>query len=307
MERMRFGVPHPIPYQGSKRQLAPVILSFISSGKFKRLIEPFAGSAAVTLAVASRDLCESYVISEFLPPLVELWRAILTRPEALSNQYRTLWNSQSENPQDRFNEIRAEFNVDHDPAKLLYLLARCVKNAVRFNPAGQFNQSPDNRRLGVRPDTERREIWGAHRLLAGRCEIVCGDFRQTLQLATADDLVYLDPPYEGISNGRDRRYFRGVERETLIETLDSLNRRGVQFLLSYDGTCGGKSYGEALPSFLRTHRVHLDAGRSSQATLSGKNLTTIESLYVSSGLCEGKSVPSSLHWKEPTKGALLFE
>jgi DNA adenine methylase len=257
--------------------------------------------------VASQDLCDRYVISELLPPLAELWREMIARPEPLSKRYRALWKSQERNPRERFNEIRAEFNVDHEPAKLLYLVARCVKNAVRFNPAGQFNQSPDNRRLGVRPDAEEREIWGAHRLLAGRCEVLCADFRETLRHAKADDLVYLDPPYEGISNGRDRRYIRGVQREELVETLDSLNRRGVQFLLSYDGTCGGKSYGEPLPSFLRAHRVHLDAGRSSQATLSGKNMKTIESLYVSAGLCEGRSVPSALHWKEPAKGALLFE
>jgi len=304
---MRYGIPHPIPYQGSKRQLAPAILSFIPRGRFTRLIEPFAGSAAITLAVASQQLCERYVISELLPPLAELWSEIIARPQSLSKRYRTLWKSQAENPRERFNDIRAAFNVDHEPAKLLYLLARCVKNAVRFNPAGQFNQSPDNRRLGVRPDTEDDEILGAHKLLSGRCEVLCGDFRETLRHATSNDLVYLDPPYQGISNGRDRRYIRGVQREELVEALDDLNRRGVQFLLSYDGTCGNKSYGEALPSFLCAHRVHLDAGRSSQATLSGKNLKTIESLYVSAGLCEGTLVPFSLHWKEPSRGALLFE
>jgi DNA adenine methylase len=301
---MRYSVPHPIPYQGSKRHLAPAILSFIPRGRFTRLIEPFAGSAAIALAVASQHLCERYVISEFLPPLAELWREIIARPEALSKRYRALWKSQGENPRERFNEIRAAFNVDHEPAKLLYLLARCVKNAVRFNATGKFNQSPDNRRLGVRPDTEEREIWGAHRVLSGHCEVLCADFRETLRHATSNDLVYLDPPYEGISNGRDRRYIRGVKREELVEALDDLNRRSVQFLLSYDGTCGDKSYGEALPSFLCAHRVHLDAGRSSQATLAGRNLKTIESLYVSAGLGEGRSVPSAFHWKEPASGAL---
>ena len=261
---MRYGVPHPIPYQGSKRQLAPVILSFIPRGKYRRLIEPFAGSAAVTLAVASQGFCSRYVISDFLPPLMQLWRSILMQPGSLSKRYRALWKSQGDNPQKKFNEIRAEFNGDHDPAKLLYLLARCVKNAVRFNPAGLFNQSPDNRRLGVNPDTEEQEIWGAHRLLCGRCEVVCGDFREALQHATEDDLVYLDPPYEGTSSGRDRRYIRGVERDVLIQTLDDLNRRSIQFLLSYDGRCGDKSYGDPLPSYLNIHRVHLDAGRSAK-------------------------------------------
>jgi DNA adenine methylase len=307
MERMRFGVPHPIPYQGSKRQLAPAILSFVIERQFRRLVEPFAGSAAITLAAASKNLCDGYLLSDALPPLVGLWRQILSHPDSLADHYRALWQSQLHNPRARFDQIRSEFNADHDPAKLLYLLARCVKNAVRFNPAGEFNQSPDNRRLGVRPDTEGREIRGAFRLLSERCVVFCSDFKETLRQATPSDLVYLDPPYEGVSSGRDRRYVWGVDREALIEALTDLNRRGVQFLLSYDGKCGSRTYGEALPSRLGAHRVFLDAGRSSQATLNGKNLKTVESLYLSAGLWEGKRLPLTLHWKEPVRGALLFE
>ncbi|MGH9580536.1 MAG: DNA adenine methylase, partial [Terriglobales bacterium] len=66
---MRFGVPHPIPYQGSKRLLAPAILSFIPKNRFRRLIEPFAGSAAITLAAAQNRMFKEYVIADLLKPL----------------------------------------------------------------------------------------------------------------------------------------------------------------------------------------------------------------------------------------------
>ena len=55
----RWDVPHPIPYQGSKRNLAPIILSYFPP-RFRRLVEPFAGSAAVSLAVAQRRLAEQF-------------------------------------------------------------------------------------------------------------------------------------------------------------------------------------------------------------------------------------------------------
>lgn len=55
----RWNVPHPIPYQGSKRQLAPVVLSYFPS-RFGRLVEPFAGSAAVSLAAAHRRLADTF-------------------------------------------------------------------------------------------------------------------------------------------------------------------------------------------------------------------------------------------------------
>jgi DNA adenine methylase len=43
--------PHPIPYQGSKRRLAAAILRHAPPAR--RLVEPFAGSAAIKLAAAA--------------------------------------------------------------------------------------------------------------------------------------------------------------------------------------------------------------------------------------------------------------
>lgn len=42
-------VPHIVQYQGSKRMLAPQILRYMPP-KFERLVEPFAGMAAITVA-----------------------------------------------------------------------------------------------------------------------------------------------------------------------------------------------------------------------------------------------------------------
>lgn len=282
---MRFEAPHPIPYQGSKRLLAAAILSFVPSGRFARLIEPFAGSAAITLAAAQRNLFGEYILADLLQPLTGIWQAILSEPCRLSQDYKELWESQRNcNPTNRFNEIRAEFNRNQDPARLLFLLTRCVKNAVRFSHAGEFNQSPDKRRQGVNPGTMEREIHAASRLLAGKCGVVCGDFREILQTATRSDLVYMDPPYQGTSEGRDRRYVKGVQRREMVAVLEALQSRGVEYILSYDGHCGGKSYGEPLPERLNAQRVLLEAGRSSQATLHGRDHVTVESVYLSSGL-----------------------
>jgi DNA adenine methylase len=97
----------------------------------------------------------------------------------LREDYRSLWESQHKgDASERFNEVRAEFNKDQNPAKLLFLLARCVKNAVRFSAKGEFNQSPDKRRQGVRPDTMDMEIHNAHRLLKGERRLFVATFEQ---------------------------------------------------------------------------------------------------------------------------------
>lgn len=117
----------------------------------------------------------------------------------------------------------------------------------------------------------------------------------------------MDPPYQGVSNGRDSRYYRGVTRDEIIEAVSDLNRRGIQFLLSYDGSCGEKAYGEDIPGVLGMRKVHLDAGRSSQATLSGKKHKTLESLYVSAGLAKSAAAPDLIRRSTRFNQTALFD
>jgi len=272
-----------IPYQGSKRRLAPRILACVEGRRFERLFEPFAGSAAITIAAAARDIAGEYRVSDTLGPLVLLWQAVIGAPQELADRYEAIWQAQHLAP-DHYDRVRDSFNADGDPAELLYLLARCVKNAPRFNAQGAFNQSADKRRAGMKPATARRNIAAASELLLGRAEASCAEVEDALEAAGPGDLVYLDPPWEGTTVGSDKRYHQGFDRERLVQLLDDLDARGVPYLLSYDGRLGERTYGEALPARLDVERFELDAGRSAQATLSGRRDLTVESLYVSRSL-----------------------
>lgn len=278
-------IPHPIPYQGSKRALASQIISFIPE-EGGRLIEPFAGSAAISLAFGARSLHRDILISDAYAPLMDLWRKILNEPERLSAEYDCIWQEQfnAESSVSHFFHIREGFNSSPSPAALLYLLARCVKNSVRFNSAGQFNQSPDKRRNGTHPKTMSESIMGAHRILKDRTSVATLDYQKVLDLVTDGDIVYLDPPYQGVSGTRDNRYFQQLRLPQFIDFLRALNDRRVRFIVSFDGMCGDRSYGAALPGDINAVRFFLDAGRSSQSTLVGRAERTVESLYVSMNL-----------------------
>jgi DNA adenine methylase len=278
-------VPHPIPYQGSKRNLASAILGYIP-GKAAALIEPFAGSAAVTLAAAAQGLAERYVINDLNRPLVELWLAIIESPEKLARQYEKLWRAQHENRRRYYDEVRNDFNSTGRPDCLLYLLARCVKASVRYNSNGEFNQSPDNRRMGALPETMRAHILGASHLLRGRTKCLSLGYREVVAEATPDDLIYMDPPYQGVCGERDPRYLQGVLYDEFVEVLASLNSRNIKYMVSYDGRTGGRIHGRKLPEHLQLRLIELDAGRSSQATLLGRAEVTVESLYLSPALDE---------------------
>ena len=276
-------VPQPFPYQGSKRHLAPAILGYFPEG-VAALIEPFAGSAAITLNASAQELAGRFVINDLNEPLMDLWRAIIDAPEKLARQYEELWKAQHDDRRGFYVTVREEFNRHGKPDRLLYLLARCVKAAVRYNADGEFNQSPDNRRTGMLPATMRESLMGASRLLRGRTDCASRDYKEVVAQATARDLIYMDPPYQGVCGQRDPRYLKAVLFEEFVEVLESLNARDISYLVSYDGRTGARVHGRPLPARLGLQLVELDAGRSSQATLLGRDEVTVESLYISPAL-----------------------
>lgn len=275
-------LPHPIPYQGSKRNLAPAIGAHVPRAA-DTWYEPFAGSAAMTIWAASNGVARRYVIGDSLAAIAGLWRAIVHDPGGAADRYEDVWTGQAPGDADYFNRVRDRYNSGGDPIDLLYLICRCVKNSVRFNGRREFTQSVDKRRLGMRPARMRDAMRGASRLLKNRVEVVAGDWLDTLRGAVEGDFVYMDPPYSGASIGRDKRYAEQMTRDRPIRGLRSLRARNVRFALSYDGMTGNRAYGPPLPDDLGLARLLLHAGLSSQATLNGRREETVESLYLSPG------------------------
>lgn len=278
-------VPHPIPYQGSKRHIAKCILPFFPH-QIETLIEPFAGSAAVSLAAAGYGKASRFHLNDVNQPLMALWYKIIHYPQEIADGYEKLWHEQKGREREYYDFIRDAFNETKRPDYFLYLLARCVKASVRYNSKGEFNQSPDNRRKGRNPKQMRNDILASSSLLRGRTVITDKDYREVLESVTQDDLVYMDPPYQGVCGNRDPRYYSGVTFEELVRALEDLIRCGVSFLLSYDGRRGEKTYGKRLPAGLGLHRIEIRVGRSAQSTLLGGSDVTYESLYLSPGLVD---------------------
>ena len=231
-----------------------------------------------------------------------LWSWILERPEELTSGYEQLWNAQHPDRKAFFFQIRDEFNSSHQPHHLLYLLARIVKGSIRYSSQGLFNQSPDNRRSGMRPAKMRRQVLGVSSLLGQKTRLNTLDFREILPFVEEEDLVYLDPPYQGTSFTRDHRYYTGVNYDDLVDALSLMNEMQVSYILSYDGRTGDKSHGKPLPETLDLTHYDVHAGRSSQATLLGESHQTVESLYLSQVLVQrlrdnraGDATPAASH------------
>ena len=280
-------LPHIAQYTGSKRALAPQILGFMPR-RFNRLIEPFAGMAAVSIAAAMESRAQRYHINDLNGPIVGLLGAAIESPSGLAQRYADLWQRQFDFPDghvQHYCRVRDNFNAGEKTAEnMLYLLARCVKGSVRYGKNGGFNQFCDKRRHGAKPQKVAENLAAISALLKGKTSFSSMDYRQALEMAQPGDVVYMDPPYQGVSNARDNRYLAGVGFDDFSGAVEILDAKGVAYVISYDGSCGGREYGRELPEVLNCTKFMLNAGPSAQATLLGRRETTVESLYVSNGL-----------------------
>lgn len=297
-------IPHAIQYQGSKRNLASEILRYLPE-KASRFIEPFSGSAAMCVAAAARNNASRYLINDLNRPLVGLLQLIIDCPIEIADFYERLWNEQHDGSVEHYYRVRENFNRTQDPRLFLYLLARCVKGSVRYNAEGLFNQSPDKRRFGTRPETMRKNICGVSALLKGKADFSSCDYREVLLKAKPSDVVYMDPPYQGVCGDRDSRYFSGISHDEFVEALHELDKRGIAYLVSYDGRRGGKTFGEPMPESLGLICVELVAGRSTQSTFLGRDEITYESLYLSRALMKRMPIPISNYQQDSQQYALL--
>lgn len=282
--------PHLVQYQGSKRLLASEIIRYFPDD-IHTLYEPFAGTCAVTILAAQEQICDSFVVNDINAPLVRLMKECIESPANLAKSYKEIWEGQyepGENNIDYFYKIRDEFNNgQQDPARMLFLLARVVKGAVRYNADEIMNQSCDKRRFGTKPDTVKKNAFEISKILKGKVQYYALDYKEIFKMATPQDLIYMDPPYQGTSNTedtRDNRYIAGVQYEEFVEALRELNDRNIRYIVSYDGKTGDRVIGKNLPDDLRLKHLLINAGISAQATLIGRSEITYESLYLSPGL-----------------------
>lgn len=296
--------PHLVQYQGSKRNIAPEIIRYFPK-RIHRLIEPFCGTAAISIYAATCCQIETFWLNDLNAPLVEMLNLCVDNPDKLYFKYKEIWENQFFEGVDSvqyFFHQRDKFNSSPTPELMLFMLARVVKGAIRYNSNGQMNQSCDKRRFGTQPQRVRENALMISSLLKKKVIFSSKDYREILNQAQPGDLVYMDPPYQGTSNTRDDRYFQGVDYEEFVSALSNLNSRGIDYIVSYDDSTGDKRHGKNLPEYLNLIHLRINAGTSSQSVLLGKNEITYESLYLSHGLKEIYE-----YWREIDMGTVSDE
>mgnify|MGYP001602721381 CR=1 FL=1 len=269
-ERSMERVPSLIRWTGSKRSQAAEILRLMPD--YTRYFEPFLGGGAV-LYLAARP---GSVAGDVYRPLVELWKLVQSNPAAVVSDYESQWKRLQKALPEYFYQVRARFNRDKRPLDLNFLMRTCVNGIVRFNDAGEFNNSFHLSRKGMEPKRFGQAVVAWSERLRGVC-LVCQDYEATLADASKDDFVYLDPPYAG----NKQRYVANLDIGRFYTVLESLNRRDVKWAWSFDGQRGGIDLSHPVPTELYRRRLLLASGNSAVGqVLNGSVEHVVESLYL---------------------------
>ncbi|MBU1863901.1 MAG: Dam family site-specific DNA-(adenine-N6)-methyltransferase [Candidatus Omnitrophica bacterium] len=263
-------IPSLIKWTGSKRKIAHTINDYFPS--YERYIEPFLGGGALLFLNTKK----AAIASDIYKPLVELWANIQTNPEKVCRRYREHWHSLQQNLPDYYYEVRDRFNKNHDPVDLLFLTRTCVNGIVRFNRAGEFNNSFHLSRKGMSPETFGKIIkkWSCQ---IKDVKFINAGYEEVFDMAKQGDFIYLDPPYAGTKN----RYNNSIDFDSFFRSLDRLNTKGVKFALSFDGFRDGVDLRISIPKDVYKRELFVSAGKSTlRNVLNKKEEKVIESLYL---------------------------
>jgi DNA adenine methylase len=229
---------------GSKRSQAKGLASEFIKHPIKRYIEPFLGSASVALAlVALGHPSRAMILGDGLDSLIELYQSLTQETEATIRAFEKLAKASEKKDHDQFYaKIRSEINHDRKRlalfgrpelgAKFLYIMARGFNGLVRQNKDHNFNMSSGKSGYQDRPiRLPSAELLRQFATELGGARFVHSDFEAMIQTAEAGDLVYCDPPYDGVFTGYSTEW-QPNDQKRLSLALSRARERGARVYAS---------------------------------------------------------------------------
>ncbi len=235
-----------LKWAGGKRQILQKIMKFVPE-KFNIYHEPFLGGGAVLLELQPKKARVNDLNRELMNVYSVIKNDVDALIENLSLHHKAY--SQSESPKEYFYKIR---RLDREPevyanltpaeraARTIFLNKTCFNGLYRVNRLGQFN-TPFGyyKNPNIVNEATLRAV--SDYFTTADVKIFCQDFEETLGYASKGDCVYLDPPYDPVSDtanftAYDKSGFGEGEQIRLSQMCHRLHARGAKFLLSNSAT-----------------------------------------------------------------------
>ena len=195
-------------WAGGKRRIAPAVAEVWKLGSYKRLIEPFAGSAAVFFEINPKQAS----LVELCAPLAEFYMALRQFRKLVVEAWDEVLATYS-NSDTNYYAVRRKFNslklVDEDSAAkraayFLYLNKTCYHGLWRVNAAGQMN-TPYGHYVTPTFPVAGDIIRAAQRL--DKARVYNADFAAGFMGVRETDFLFCDPPYFDSYDGYTRQKF----------------------------------------------------------------------------------------------------
>lgn len=229
-----------LKWPGGKRQLLNEIKKYIPEN-INTYYEPFIGGGAVFFDLMFNDAYMNDVNWE----LVNVYNQIKNHSKKL---IQILEKHKQNHNKEYYYSIRKldrseqyqELSHIEKAARFIYLNKTCYNGLYRVNSKGQFN-APMGKYKNPNICDKEVILEISHYLKKNNIQIKNMDFEKFLKNVKKGDFVYLDPPYDPLSDTANftsysKDGFNKKDQIRLKKVCDVLNEKGVNFLLSNSNT-----------------------------------------------------------------------
>jgi len=238
MKKNRLVAP-VLKWVGGKRQLLDVLTPLLPQ-KITVYCEPFVGGGALFFNLQPK----AAYINDINDELIRVYDMIKNDVESLISALQEF-----QNDADCFYTVRdwdrdkKKYSILTDiqkAARILYLNKTCYNGLFRVNSAGEFNSPFGNYRNPNIVNAPTLRAVSSY-LNAISLYLTSIDYADVLLKLPKETFVYLDPPYDPISDtssftGYAKGGFSRDEQIRLRKCCDELHRRGLKFMLSNSAT-----------------------------------------------------------------------
>ncbi|MCB1193640.1 MAG: DNA adenine methylase [Leptospiraceae bacterium] len=227
-----------VKWVGGKRQVLTEIQKYIP--KYTNYYEPFVGGGAVLFELQPNNA----IVNDKNNELISMYQVIKSNVEELINDLKQHKNDESyfyetrelDRNKDKYNKL----DPIQKASRIIFLNKTCYNGLFRVNRAGEFNAPFGSyKNPNIVNEVTLRAV--NKYFNKNNITILCCDFEAALNGVKKGAFVYLDPPYDPVSDtasftGYEKGGFGKKEQIRLKEVCDVLDKQGVKFLLSNSST-----------------------------------------------------------------------
>lgn len=240
MSTLKKKVISPLRYPGSKATFVKVVLNFVSENglKGKEIIEPYAGSAIVSLSLIANDIVNKATLVERDPLLYSFWKTVFDNTDSFVDQIENVRvNIESWNYFRNFLklDIPDEDKISELALAALFLNRTNFSGILHSGPVGgrsQISNYSIDCRFNKKEIIQRiQQISVLRDSISVKFDDAINFLNKSSKTVNSNSFFYIDPPYFKQGRKLYRYHYKIVDHKRLSDILKDFN---FPWLLSYD-------------------------------------------------------------------------